>query len=305
MNMTLPLLIALAWSLSSSALAEPDNEANSKLSKRAVQEQSTENLEFVITPHRRNYLLPASYQKAPNHAPWVRSNTYAEDSPFDSNEIKLQLSFKVPLLEDDLITEGDGLYFGFTMRSFWQAYNRKISAPFRETNYRPEMFYQAPIASWFERSNMFMRIGFEHESNGRSQLLSRSWNRVFLGLGLHRHNWAIYLQPWYRLPEDPKLDDGDPDTLPPAKGDDNPDINRYMGYYELYAAYQKEKYQIATMIRSNTASHKGAIELSYSFPLYGKLKGMVQYFDGYGESMIDYDYRVQRISLGILLTGIL
>lgn len=272
---------------------------------RFSQERETEYLEYVITPHRSNYILPFSYQDAPNNEPWNSGNDYLEDDPFDHTEIKLQISFKVPLLEPGLFHSEDGVYFGFTMKSFWQAYNREISAPFRETNYRPELFYQTPIKVPSLNGAFFFRTGFEHESNGRSQLLSRSWNRAFIGLGFIRPNWAVYIQPWYRIPEDEKVDDGDPTTPPPAKGDDNPDIEDYYGHFELKAAYERSNYQIGTLIRSNAQTHKGAFELSYSFPLYGRLRGLFQYFDGYGESMIDYDYRVQRYSMGILLTDFL
>lgn len=276
-----------------------------ELPLRFTQERNTEYLEYVITPHRSNYILPFSYQEKPNNEPWSSGTDYLEENPFENTEIKLQISFKVPLLETNMLHPEDGVYFGFTMKSFWQAYNSEISAPFRETNYRPEIFYQTPINLPDLNGAFFFRTGFEHESNGRSQLLSRSWNRAYVGLGFIRPNWAIYIQPWYRIPEDEKVDDGDPSTPPPAKGDDNPDIEDYYGHFELKAAYERSDYQIGTLIRSNTKTHKGAFELSYSFPLHGRLRGLVQYFDGYGESLIDYNYRMQRYSVGILLTDFL
>ena len=280
-------------------------ELEQELPERFIQERETEYLEFVITPHRRNYILPFSYQDEPNNEPWNAAQSYLEADPMEHSEIKLQLSFKVPIFENDLFYDGDEFYFGFTMKSFWQAYNSRISAPFRETNYRPEFFYQAPFALPNQYGSLFLRAGIEHESNGRSQLLSRSWNRAYVGLGFLRKHWAIYLQPWYRLPEDDKEDDSDPLTPPPAKGDDNPNIQDFYGNFELLTVYERQDFQIGAMLRSNPTTHKGALELSYSFPLYGRLRGLVQYFDGYGDSLLDYDYRNQRISLGILLTDFL
>lgn len=275
-----------------------------KLPERIIKEQVTEDSEFVITPHRQNYVLPFSHNANPNQSPWREQDVFPEvDRPVQHKEAKLQLSLKVPLWHRDLFFDNDGLYFGFTFKSFWQVYHNAVSKPFRETNYRPEVFYQTPLPFSPWDGAFFTRVGIEHESNGRSQLLSRSWNRIYVGVGFLRERWAIYLQPWYRIEEDAKVDDGDPNTPLPADGDDNPDIDRYLGHFELNAIYNAEDdFEYSSMIRHNFASGKGALELGVSFPLWGRLKGYLQYFDGYGESLIDYDHRVQRIGIGLLLT---
>jgi phospholipase A1 len=273
---------------------------------RFEQERETENLAFVLTPHRQNYILAFTHNTDPNQEPWVGpNNPYGSTEPMESAEAKLQVSIKVPLLKESIFNENDEIYFGFTLKSFWQVYNEDISAPFRDSNYRPELFYQTPLDIPELEGSVFLRAGIEHESNGRSQLLSRSWNRVFFGMGYLRDRWTIYLQPWYRIEEDEKVDDGDPATPPPAKGDDNPDISDYYGHFELLAAYDYDEYQITTLMRNNFSTHKGALELGFSFPIYGRLRGYLQYFDGYGENLIDYDHRNQRIGVGILLTDIL
>jgi phospholipase A1 len=273
---------------------------------RLLAEKATEHNSFVLTPHRQNYILPFTHNANPNQKPWEAQQTYPNiEKPVQHKEAKLQLSLKVPLNADDLIFKNDGLYFGFTLKSFWQVYNSDISAPFRETNYRPEVFYQTLLPFTLFDSNMFTRVGMEHESNGRSQLLSRSWNRAYVGVGLLNEDWALYIQPWYRLPEDEKEDDGDPTTPPVPEGDDNPNIDDFMGYFELSGVYNYGKLEFTGLARNNFSTGNGAVELGMSFPLWGRLQGYIQYFNGYGESMIDYDQRVNRIGLGILLTGIL
>ncbi|PID42271.1 MAG: phospholipase [Proteobacteria bacterium] len=276
-----------------------------QLPERLLKEKATEENNFVITPHRQNYILPFTNMDKPNQAPYTSRNIYPDvKEPIQKQEAKLQISLKVPLTYMDLLTRDDGIYFGFTLKSFWQVYNSEISAPFRETNYQPEIFYQAAIPSNFLGGVWFTRIGLEHQSNGRSQYLSRSWNRVFAGLGFQRNNWVLFVQPWYRLEEKEKYDDGDPLTPPQAKGDDNPDISDYMGHFEFMAVFKQERMQYSALTRFSPKG-KGALELDMSFPLWGRLKGYVQYFNGYGESLIDYNHRVQRIGLGVLLTDIL
>ena len=100
-------------------------------------------------------------------------------------------------------------------------------------------------------------------------------------------------KPWYRIPES----DSD---------DDNPDITDYLGHYELTATYGWRNNVFSVMSRNNLESgfSKGAVELSWSFPLWDwpYLKGYVNYFTGYGRSLIDYDSYSNVIGVGISLT---
>jgi phospholipase A1 len=270
---------------------------------RLVQEKLVEDNPYVLSAHKRNYILPATYMDDPNQAPYSGGEAYPGlEDPMENTEVKLQVSLKVPLSYSDLLMANDALYFGFTLKSFWQLYNKEISAPFRETNYNPEIYYEVPVATEVLNGTLLTRFGIEHESNGRTQLLSRSWNRAYVLFGYGQSNWGVALRPWYRLPEDAKEDDGDPLTPPPSKGDDNPDIEDYMGHFELIGAYKTDGLQYSGMLRQNFGTGKGAVELGMSFPLWGRMHGYVELFSGYGESLIDYNHKVNRIGLGILLT---
>lgn len=283
------------------AECEQQMASGQELPERLVQSRTTESNPYVITPLRQNYILPYTYNRYPNQTDLPG----AENVELDKEEAKLQISLMVPVTYTDLFTANDGIYFGFTLKSFWQVYNEDISAPFRETNYRPEFFYQAPLPISSTRGVWMGRVGFEHESNGRSQYLSRSWNRAYVALAYVRPEWALAIQPWYRFPENDKKDDGDPDTPPPASGDDNPDILDYMGHFEMTGVYKWQKLEFSGMFRRNFDEGHGAFEVGVSFPLWGRLRGYAQYFDGYGESLIDYDHKNQRIGVGVLLTDLL
>jgi phospholipase A1 len=264
--------------------------------ERVQRERSTEWSKYVLPAHKQNYILLYSHVDEQNPI-YERSG---DRELAENEEIKFQISFKVPLTQDDLFVEGDAVHFGFTLKSFWQVYNDDISAPFRETNYNPELFYTMPLQLNLDGEDSALRFGVEHESNGRTQLLSRSWNRAYAQIFYAKDNYFVSFRPWYRIPEDDK------DSPTDADGDDNPDIDDYMGYFELTGALTYRNLEFTTLIRNNLRSeNRGAFELGVSFPLWGRLRGYAQYFNGYGESLIDYDHSMERIGVGVLLTDLM
>jgi phospholipase A1 len=254
----------------------------------------------VLLAHKRNYVLPLAYSNDPNDDVFE-----PDDSDFGINldhlEVAFQLSIKAPIAEA-LFTDEDALFFGFTVKSFWQAYNSDISAPFRETNYEPEVFWVTPVP-WnvLGGDAAFVGLGLSHQSNGRSQLFSRSWNRIYATLGWERWRWVFAFKAWYRIPEDDKDDPLD------ADGDDNPDIEDYMGNFEFNIVYRRNDQEFGTMIRNNldTDENRGAVQFDWTFPMHRRFRGYVQVFNGYGESLIDYDANITRVGIGILLSDLL
>lgn len=267
------------------------------LGKRIIGERMREFDPFVIIPHRMNYILPVYWSSN------INTDAYHEVDSWPQNlsdlEAKFQLSLKVPLNTEPVFNFGDGLYFAFTVEAWWQLYSDKISKPFRETNYRPEFFYLTPLSFQPFGGNTALIIGAEHQSNGRSQVLSRSWNRIYTGLLWEKGDFAMTFQPWWRVPEKEDEYIGDP------QGDDNPDIHEYMGHFELGAAYTWDDFELNVMTRQNFATSKGSVELGLSFPLWGRLRGYGTLFSGYGESLIDYNHSQTRFGLGIALTDLL
>lgn len=266
------------------------------LEKRLLREKANRDNPNVITSHKRNYLLPVSFVNKPNNAPY---DNFSEENQLDRFEAKFQLSFKAPITES-IFKDEDMLFFGFTIQSYWQMYNSELSSPFRETNYQPEIFYgifnDFKFGEWTNRVNV---IGIEHQSNGRPQPLSRSWNRIYANFVWENDNWVVMFKPWYRLPETEKTEINQPD------GDDNPDISHYMGHFEFSSVYKWDSQTFGMMVRNNfSKNNRGALQLDWTFPLGTRFKGYAQYFNGYGESMIDYNHSIQRLGIGILLTDI-
>jgi len=267
------------------------------ISKRMIAEHQLAFDPYVITPHKMNYILPASISNGINKTAYKSFGEWSEN--LEDIEAKFQLSIKVPLNTKSILNHGDGLYFGFTLQSWWQVYSKNISKPFRETNYQPEMFYLTPLNWHPNDGNTGLMLGVEHQSNGRTQALSRSWNRVYVNFLYEKDNFALSFKPWWRLPEEEKA------SSTADEGDDNPDINDYMGHFEFGMAYTWDEYELSFKGRENFSTHKGGMELGLTFPLWGKLRGYLQYTNGYGESLIDYNHSQQRIGIGFALTDIL
>ncbi|MHB0776437.1 phospholipase A [Halomonas sp. WWR20] len=256
--------------------------------RRDLERESSRN-PLAITTYRRNYLLPWTYNTNPNQAAFRELSNGGE---IGNAEVKFQLSFKVNLVEDIFDGKGD-LYFAYTQRSWWQAYNSDDSAPFRETNYEPEAFLSFDnnwtLLGW---TNTLNRVGFVHQSNGRAAPLSRSWNRVYADVVLQRGEWAISVAPHWRIPES----DSD---------DDNPHLENYVGYGDITVAKAFDDKEVSLLVRGNPGKGHYGTQLDYSFPLFGKVRGYVQYYHGYGESLIDYDHNNRRLGLGFSLNTFL
>ncbi|MBK9131151.1 MAG: phospholipase A [Gammaproteobacteria bacterium] len=258
----------------------------SPLDKRIEIEQMSQDNPFVLTSHKPTYLLPISYNSRPNGAA-----VGGDGGDLDSIEMKFQISLKFSVWRH-IFGDNGHLSLAYTQQAYWQAYNREISSPFRETSHEPEaMLSFTTDFDVLGMRNRMLVFGFVHQSNGQTEESSRSWNRLYANFILERRNLVISFRPWYRLPED-------------VEDDDNPDIEDYLGHGDLTLAYESERHVYSLLFRNNLKTggdNHGAIQLDWSFPLKDRIKGYVQIFNGYGESLIDYDRSVTRLGLGIML----
>ncbi|MGH8370732.1 MAG: phospholipase A [Gammaproteobacteria bacterium] len=228
-----------------------------------------------LSTHRPMYVMPYTYSPA-----------------YDGRktEVVFQISAKQRLF-------GTNFYAAYTQKSFWQAYNKKDSSPFYETDYNPELFYRwtpDPI----KYNHWGADAGFEHESNGQDLPDSRSWNRIYIAPFWAKGKTLVYLKIWYRLPEKAKTGPTD------ASGDDNPDIQDYLGHFEFQIQRQFFDGHLAHLsVRDNPSTGKGSVMFNYSIPAHGGsfFYGLYM-FNGYGDSLIDYNRSVTRVGLSMMLT---
>jgi len=214
---------------------------------------------------------------------------------------KFQLSLKLQFFTEDSSLARrtpflHDLYFGYTQTSLWNL--AQTSSPFYDTSYQPRLFYYSPQI--WESSGRGVRLGLEtglgHESNGRSGEDSRSVS-------------TAYVKPIFTLGEPaawhwtiaPKL-------LAYLNTTDNPDIADYRGYAELEVAYGKDdSWQFKVWGRKGPAGFATQVDVTYPLPglTFGNLNGylLLQYFDGYGESLLSYNQRMKsqfRLGLAVI-----
>lgn len=265
----------------------------SPVDRRLALEDASADNPFAISPHQTSYLLPVTYNSHPNRDPWRES--LGEELTADNLEeleAKFQISLKAVLL-DEILTPDLSLAFAYTQQSYWQLYNSSASRPFRETVHEPELFLSLltdfDVLGWRHR---IFRLGVVHQSNGQSDPLSRSWNRIYGQFILERKRLVVDIRAWYRIQEE-------------TSKDDNPDIHQYLGYGDIRLTYYLDQHELSLMLRNNLDddNNRGAIQLEWSFPLYKKIRGYVQYFNGYGESLIDYNHSTNRLGIGFMLVN--
>ena len=244
---------------------------------------------FRITSYKPTYILLGRWTSDTNKQPASFNPDYVAESPLALNttELKFQISFKTKIVRGLFFNNLD-IWAAYTQKSHWQVYNAELSRPFRETNYEPELIFNYGMNIPFLGFDIRMAgLALTHQSNGRSLPLSRSWNRVIFHMAMEREFWQIYLKPWIRL--------NDTD-------DENPEITNYYGRMEGIISHQLGRTLItleATHSLRFGSENRGSLRLGWSFPIDGYLRGHLEVFEGYGETLIDYNHRQFTIGFGV------
>jgi hypothetical protein len=210
---------------------------------------------------------------------------------------KFQLSFKYAIFD------AQPIYFAFTQTALWDLHS--TSKPFRDTAYRPSALLQKENL-WVSKGgdlSFGYQGGLEHESNGKGGLDTRTIN---IGFFRPRFEWRgesgvkVFLAPkFYGYIEK----------------SENPDISDYRGYADVLFGVQYKDWKLSSVLRKGTRGHYGSVQVDAVFPLrqsdaflarFG-LHGLngyffVQYFNGWGESILDYRSKLPyQVRAGIMV----
>ena len=249
------------------------------------------------TPAPAEALDPDAARFASAFSPY-EPNYFSAGSHGPTNA-RFQISFKFRFFNPETKTPFlEKLFLGYSQNSIWDL--NSSSKPFRDTSYRPSLFFlDDTVSQWpSRRSKLGFQGGFEHESNGKDGTASRSINIAFV-----RPTLTFPLEGDYFISVSPKIYDY-------LDKEENPDIAEYRGYVDLLVKIgETDGLQFASMLRKGTRSEAYSFQLDVSYPLkrptFGNLGGYLhlQYFNGYGESLIDYNRLVlPQIRIGLMIT---
>ncbi|MDI9401344.1 MAG: phospholipase A [Limisphaerales bacterium] len=214
---------------------------------------------------------------------------------------RFQVSLRyTPFTEDSWVADQwsgfTNVLAAYTQNSVWDL--EGLSAPFLDTTYKPELQYYWRDILGEEKGilrQMDLLASLAHESNGRSGSASRSINYIIARPTFHFGNPERlngYLAPgfWFYL----------------GSLTDNPRIRHYRGHADVRAALQwADSLQMASTFQIGDELEKGSMQLDLSYPL-GHITGNsldfylhVQYFTGYGQTLLYYDRREQALRAGV------
>lgn len=216
----------------------------------------------------------------------------------NGKDAKFQISFKYRLFDPESSFSKyspvlSNLYFTYTQTTVWDLGGD--SSPFRDTSYRPGIFYR-----WLGRGNDLWpdeyRAGLEHESNGQGGDESRSIN-----IGYIRPTWNFDLDNGQRLSFFPKI-------YGYLDKEENEDIQQYRGYVDWMMRFGREDGLVVNgLYRQGTGGYMTG-QLDFSYPLSERIFARtgafahLQLFSGYGETLIDYNREHDtQIRVGISL----
>jgi len=244
--------------------------------------------DYVVSLYQPNYIMFTSDSKF-NAADSIYAGLDPDFASLKQEEMKFQVSVKFPVVQG-VIGDRTDLFVGYTQTSWWQLFTDEgiTSAPFRETNYMPELFlrHHPENMELFGGQLSALDLSLVHQSNGRSDPLSRSWNRVVGRAVFDYGDLGVAVRTWYRFPEE-------------NDNDDNPNTEDYYGYGDVRLSWAPNRNTFGLMFRPGTK--KSGLELSWSRAITDRLRIYAQWWQGYSESMIDYDREVNRVGIGIAL----
>lgn len=218
-------------------------------------------------------------------------STLGSEKPSTTNsDVKFQISLAIRLTNATLPWK-TYLYLFYTQKTFWNVFEN--SMPMRDLNFNPGIGWAKPF---FIKDRYIgkMTLIVEHESNGRDGLESRSWNRISLsGNVIISDHLMVHSKFW----------------IPIVDGENNRDILNYAGIWQsgfVYTTKNKKFTAGLTLVKRKgwNLNFNSIVDLSWRVSEKTNLNLFAQYYNGYGENLIDYNQFHSRLRVGIVFKPI-
>lgn len=203
-----------------------------------------------------------------------------------NSDVKFQLSISQRLTKSKLPFDSY-LFIQYTQKAFWDVFRESL--PMRDLNFNPGI----GLGHLIIRHNKYIGKAYlmlEHESNGKDSIDSRSWNKITFSWALVLNdNWETQFKTW----------------IPIIDGENNKDILKYNGIFQFAVNYRtcNKRLQIGALITQRKAwfGFNTQLELSYKFNKRENQFFFIQYYNGYGENLLEYNQYKNMLRVGFVI----
>ena len=204
-----------------------------------------------------------------------------------NSDVKFQVSIAQRVTKSTLPFNSYFFIF-YNQKVFWNVFQE--SMPVHDLNFNPGIGL-SKLLIVKDRVVGKASLLIEHESNGRDSIFSRSWNKISLC-------GSIYLSPQFMVHA--KY------WIPIVDGFNNKDILRYCGMYQsgIQISSRDKKFGLAvTLVKRKgwNFNYNTIVELNYRLFKKDNQYLFLQYYNGYGENLLDYNKYHSRLRLGIVI----
>lgn len=217
-----------------------------------------------------------------------RGYDHREPKPTNKNsDVKFQLSISQRLTKSKLPFD-TYLFITYTQKAFWNVFQESL--PMYDLNFNPGIGLSHLV---IHRNRLIGQVSLliEHESNGKDSIWSRSWNKIsFMGALAVDRNVELQFKTWI-----PIIDSGN-----------NRDILKYCGIFQLAGSYISDNRRFgATVILTKRSgwnfNFNTVIELNARLFPNENQYFFIQYYNGYGEGLLDYNKFHSRLRVGFVI----
>lgn len=213
--------------------------------------------------------------------------TMLDEEPTKENtDAKFQLSIQQRLTRSVLPFD-TYLYIQYTQQAYWNVIQK--SMPIRDINFNPG-FGIGHLIIYKNRYKGKAFVMMEHESNGKAGVDSRSWNRLSLGVMLDLNkNFQMQVKAWH----------------PFVDGRNNQDILYYSGIMQFAGNFRTNcnRFHLGVVMtqRKYWFKYNARVELSYKFNRRGNQYLFLQYYNGFGENLLEYKQYKNVLRFGFVI----